>query len=171
MTEQHRPTFAETYALGLLAEECGEVLQFVGKSLRFGIDTPGRLGPDGKVNGETPRTPFPAEVGDLLAAIAFAIDHDLFDAQAVYEAKARKLAKLRNPRSLDNLGRPLAPQPERDPGLFGARQGSFAEAQAIADDPRVLGVYLAPEWNELDHDGQAWVAAIVEVAQSKAAIT
>ena len=162
------PTEAETYALGLLAEEAGEVLQLVGKALRFGVDTPGRLGPDGKVTGETPRTLLPAEVGDLLAAVAFAIGHDLLDGREVYEAKKRKLAKLLNPRAVDNLGRPLAPQPDRDPGLFAPRQLPFAEAQAVADDPRVLGVYLAPEWDELDHDGHAWVAAIVAVARPDA---
>ncbi len=159
---------AEIYALGLLAEECGEVLQLVGKSLRFGIDTPGRLGPDGKVNGETPRTLLPAEVGDLLAAVAFAIGHGLLDGREVYEAKTRKLNKLLNPRAIDNLGRPLAPQPDRDPSLFAPRPIPFAEAQAVADDPRVLGVYLAPEWDELDHDGQAWLAAIVAVAREGA---
>lgn len=161
-------TEAENYALGLIAEEAGEVLQLVGKSLRFGIDTPGRLGADGQVNGETPRTLLPAEVGDLLAAISFAIEHDLLDGQKVYEAKSRKLNKLLNPRAVDNLGRPLAPQPERAPGLFDRRELPYADAQAIADDPRVLGVYAAPEWDELHDDGKAWVAAIVAVARAGA---
>lgn len=101
----------ETYVLGLLAEEAGEILQWIGKALRFGIDTPGRLGTDGKVTGETPRTLMPAELGDMLAAIEFACLHDVVDRGAIDRARDAKLAKLCNPEARDNLGRQLAPQP------------------------------------------------------------
>ena len=104
-------TDAETYALGLLAEECGEVVQLVGKALRFGIDTPGRLGADGRVTHETPRSLLLSEVGDLLAAIDFAVAHDLLDLLSIEQARTRKSRRLLNPAALDNLGQPLAPQP------------------------------------------------------------
>ena len=101
----------QAYVFGLLAEEAGEVLQLVGKALRFGLDTPGRLGPDGDVLPDTPRTLLPCELGDLLAAVEFAIHHELVDGEAVHAAYLRKLARLLDPAALDNLGRPLAPQP------------------------------------------------------------
>jgi hypothetical protein len=112
MVEGRKPDISvERYILGLLAEEAGEVLQWAGKSLRFGFDTPGRKDAAGNVTGETPRTLMPPELGDFLAAIDFAAAHGFIDKAAVEDARARKLAKLLNPASLDNLGRPLAPQP------------------------------------------------------------
>lgn len=101
----------ETYVLGLLAEEAGEVLQWVGKSLRFGYDTPGRKDASGAVTGETPRDLLPGEIGDILAAIDFAVAHGLLDRSAIEAARTAKLAKLLNPAARDNLGRQLAPQP------------------------------------------------------------
>lgn len=106
---------AETYCLGLIAEEAGEVLQHIGKALRFGLDTPGQLSL-GVVNGETPRTLLPGELGDLLAAVEFALEHEIFDRAAVLRAKARKLNKLLDASAVDNLGRQLAPQPGADHG-------------------------------------------------------
>lgn len=100
-----------TYVLGLLAEEGGEISQWVGKALRFGIDTPGRLDANGKVSGETPRTLLPDELGDMLAAVQFALAHGVFNRAKVFDARDRKLAKLLNPAARDNLGRQLAPQP------------------------------------------------------------
>ena len=103
----------EKYTLGLVAEEAGEVLQWIGKALRFGIDTPGKLDASGRVSGETPRTLLPGELGDLLAAVEFMMLHGIVERQAVIAAKAKKLARLTDLAALDNLGRPLAPQPAR----------------------------------------------------------
>ncbi|MDR6953850.1 NTP pyrophosphatase (non-canonical NTP hydrolase) [Ancylobacter sp. 3268] len=102
---------AERYCLGLLAEEAGEIVQLVGKAMRFGTDTPGRLNAAGEVSGETPRTLLPAELGDMLAAVSFAIRHGIVQSEAIETAQVRKLAKLLDPDAKDNLGRPLAPQP------------------------------------------------------------
>jgi hypothetical protein len=105
----------ERYALGLFAEEAGEVLQWVGKTLRFGFDTPGRKDAAGVVTGETPRTLMPAELGDFLAAIDFAAAHGMIDKVAVDAQRVKKLAKLLDPASRDNLGHQLAPQPSTEP--------------------------------------------------------
>jgi len=103
---------AETYCLGLIVEEKDEVGQLIGKAIRFGLDTPGVKRLDGTVDMEqTPRTMLAVELGDLLAAIDFARDHGLFDRSAIAAAHERKYRKLRDATALDNLGRPLAPQP------------------------------------------------------------
>ena len=108
----------EAYCLGLLTEEAGEVLQLVGKALRFGIDTPGVKRLDGTVDyALTSRSMLPVELGDLLAGIDFAIAHGVIDAAALAEQRRRKFAKLTDPTVMDNLGRPLAPQPAPRRGL------------------------------------------------------
>ena len=107
---------AERYCLGLLAEEMGEALQLIGKALRFGIDTPGVKRLDGTIDMEnTPRAMLSVELGDLLAAIDFARDHRMIEDGVLWSSHNRKYRKLRNPDALDNLGRPLAPQPEPHP--------------------------------------------------------
>lgn len=106
-----QPGTPETYCLGLLTEECGEVQQWVGKALRFGIDTPGKLGEDGTPTGGTARTYLPSELGDMKAAIEFACLHGVVARCEVEAAFERKIAKLTNPDAKDNLGRQLAPQP------------------------------------------------------------
>lgn len=100
-----------TYVFGLLVEEFAEAGQWIGKSLRFGYDTPGRKNGAGQVSGETARDLLPIEIGDALAAIEFAILHGVLDRDATETAKNHKLTKLLNPSSRDNLGRPLAPLP------------------------------------------------------------
>jgi hypothetical protein len=42
------------------------------------------------------------------------------------------------------------------------------EAQAIADSKPVISTYAAPEWAELDENGQQWVCAIVRETQARA---
>jgi hypothetical protein len=103
----------ETYCLGLIVEESAEVGQWVGKALRFGIDTPGQLDVDGQVSCETPRTMMPVELGDLLAAIEFSLLHGVVDRRSVEQARDAKLARLLDPRSRNNLGGPLAPIPSQ----------------------------------------------------------
>lgn len=143
---------AETYGIGLLVEEFGEVLQHLGKALRFGMDTPGRrVSVDrlaaGAVDGETPRTLLPAELGDVLAAIEFVARHRLVDGGKIVAAGDRKLAKLLDPRSRDNLGRPLAPQPAPmarradsiEPGIDPRWPGLYADAKARAEGRNLDG--------------------------------
>ena len=90
----------EMYALGLLLEEMGEAMQHLGRAFRFGIDSP---------NGDetTPRSQLSLEVGDVLAAIAYATGVGLLDPKVTERRQVEKLAKLRTLK--DNLGRPLAP--------------------------------------------------------------
>jgi NTP pyrophosphatase (non-canonical NTP hydrolase) len=100
---------AERYCLGLLTEEMAEAAQLVGKSLRFGIDTPG---PDAApYHGANARQLLELELGDVLAAIRFAELHGVVDAYEVADRCDRKLAKLLDPTNKDNLGRQLAPTP------------------------------------------------------------
>lgn len=100
---------AQDYALGLLAEETSEVGVMIGKAARFGIDTPG---PDAAPYfGMTAREALNLEAGDVMAAIDYACTCGLLDAVAVTQQAGRKLAKLLDPESRDNLGRRLAPNP------------------------------------------------------------
>lgn len=92
---------AEAYALGLLVEECGEVAQCVGKAIRFGLGSP-------QANATT-RAALALEIGDLLAAVEYALKRNLVDADTVYLQRSRKLLRLLDPESRDNLGRRLAP--------------------------------------------------------------
>jgi NTP pyrophosphatase (non-canonical NTP hydrolase) len=110
-TSVPRVTFTEeeAYCLALLTEEAGEVLEVVGKSGRFGLDTPMKAG---TANGEiTARGKLAVEMGDILAAVEFSLRHRLVARKDVEAARDRKLAKLLDVDALDNLGRPLAPQP------------------------------------------------------------
>lgn len=105
-------TPAQAYALALLTEECGEVLQTIGKAGRFGIDTPGVKDPyTGNVDMSiTPRSALAKELGDLMAAIDYAAKAGIIDYSAVRERYIAKCAKLFDPTSVDNLGRRLAPE-------------------------------------------------------------
>lgn len=102
---------AETYGLALLTEECGEVLQLIGKAGRFGIDTPGVKDPlTGIVDiTVTPRTKLIEECGDLIAAIHYLACRGVIDSGALDNRMIIKLKKLLDPNSKDNLGRRLAP--------------------------------------------------------------
>jgi hypothetical protein len=108
----------EAYALGLIVEEVGEVmeiggriLQMIGKAQRFGIDTPGVKDPlTGEVDMSiTPRDKIAAECGDFMAAVRFAAARCVIDPGILYAQADKKFAKLMNPESKDNLGRRLAP--------------------------------------------------------------
>ena len=109
-------TPTEQYVLGLIVEEKDEVGQLIGQALRFGLDTPGVKRLDGTIDMEhTPRSMLAVELGDIAAAISFAILHDIVDGQALSDAMKAKLAKLTDPSARDNLGRPFAPQPQPQP--------------------------------------------------------
>lgn len=109
---------AEDYGLSLLTEEIGEsialfglILQIIGKAGRFGIDTPGVRDPlSGAVDMSiTPRTKLQEELGDVIAAIGYLGDRGVIDLAQVDARAIKKLTKLLNPDSKDNLGRRLAP--------------------------------------------------------------
>jgi hypothetical protein len=70
----------------------------------YGIDTPD--------SGMTGRARIEEELGDIHAAISFAVLHGVVSGNAVSRRSSRKLAKLLDPNQKDNLGRPLAPQPK-----------------------------------------------------------
>ena len=99
----------ESYAVGLIAEESGEVVQLCGKAIRFGIDTPHSV--NGKrVSGiGNCRAALQKECGDIMAAIDYAIERGVLSETGVMEQRRLKLEKLLNPRSRDFLGRRLAP--------------------------------------------------------------
>jgi NTP pyrophosphatase (non-canonical NTP hydrolase) len=104
-------TTVETYGLALLTEECGEVLQLIGKAGRFGLDTPGVKDPlTGVVDMTvTPRTKLVEELGDLLAAVEYLSRRGVVDGFEVGRRYSVKLHRLLDPESRDNLGRRLAP--------------------------------------------------------------
>lgn len=51
------------------------------------------------------------------------------------------------------------------------RQAIARRARAIANSDRVLGVYAAPEFDELHSDGQDWIIAIVEETMARCRAT
>lgn len=94
---------ATRYALGLLVEEMGEALCHIGRALRFGLDT---LGQDGIAEREG----LAKELGDVRAAIDFGGMNRVFDMDATFYQRSKKLSKLTDPSETDNIGRRLAPQ-------------------------------------------------------------
>src|SRR5262245_60648670 len=95
----------ERYALGLLSEECGEVVQQAGKALRFGLDTE----PAADWVNSTPRRRIELEAGDVLAAIEYATARGVLDPLKIDAQRAVKLATLMDAGSKDRRGRRLAP--------------------------------------------------------------
>jgi hypothetical protein len=103
-SEKPRLSAVEAFCLGKLVSECGEFAQAAGNALCYGIDTPDA--------GMVGRARLEEELGDIHAAICFASLHRVVSATAIAQRSSRKLAKLLDPSQEDNLGRPLAPQPE-----------------------------------------------------------
>lgn len=102
--ERMRVRIADLYALGLMAEEMGEVIQLIGKGLRFGMDAP-------RADGQTARMMLPLEMGDASAAIDFVCMDGIAPFHAVIAQREAKKAKLLNPDSRDDEGKRLAPTP------------------------------------------------------------
>ena len=76
-------------ALGILQEECAEVIVEVSKIRRFGIDS---------VHYKTKMTHnemLEMEVGDVLAMIDILIEQGILDTRSLDEAKAAKKEKLK----------------------------------------------------------------------------
>jgi hypothetical protein len=79
-----QPITAQDYAMALLVEECGKILQLFGKAGRFGIDTPG---PD----GTSARHRLNAECGDILASVDYAIATNLLDASVLIQPEFKSI--------------------------------------------------------------------------------
>ena len=76
-------------ALGILQEECAEVIQDVSKCRRFGIDNV-------YLNGQgTQRENLVKEVGDVLAMVDILIEQGLFTQSELDVAKSNKKIKLK----------------------------------------------------------------------------
>jgi NTP pyrophosphatase (non-canonical NTP hydrolase) len=115
------PIDPERYCLGLLAGEMGEAAAVIGNALRFGLVTP-------QNSQETAAQELASELGDVLAAIDFAIMHGLVDVAEVMEQRMAKRRRLTSDKSRDNLGRRLAPAlPEG--GLYVLPQSTAAAMQ------------------------------------------
>lgn len=80
---------AEHEALTLLSEECGEVVQIIGKIMRHGLDS---YHPDSKrVN----RDELAKECGDIECAIKILIREGVIDRKTINAAKRAKVKKFR----------------------------------------------------------------------------
>jgi NTP pyrophosphatase (non-canonical NTP hydrolase) len=76
-------------ALGILQEECAEVIQNVSKCRRFGLENE-------YLNGAgTQRENLEKEVGDVLAMIDILIDQGVLDSVTLDVARANKKQKLK----------------------------------------------------------------------------
>lgn len=83
---------AERERLALLAEECGEVMQVIGKILRHGYESHNPTLP--KVHRVTNRTMLENELGDLKAAILIASHNGDIGPVEMDSAMMRKLGKV-----------------------------------------------------------------------------
>ena len=82
MTEKEREI------LGILQEECAEVIQSVSKCVRFGIDNSHK-------SGSTQRENLSMEVGDLVCMIGLAIESGLVKEEDINRARDEKIEKLK----------------------------------------------------------------------------
>lgn len=80
------------YETALLAEECSEVIQIVGKALRFGWEN---YHPEDATK-ETNLSLLNKEVGDVQAAIRFACERKLLNEDAIEARAGEKLKLLRD---------------------------------------------------------------------------
>lgn len=77
-------------ALGILQEECAEVIQIVSKCRRFGIDELHLK--EGIKNREL----LNEEIGDILAIVDYLIDQNVITMGELEQAKAKKVNKLKS---------------------------------------------------------------------------
>lgn len=75
-------------ALALLSEECGELVQVIGKILRHGIDS------HHPTSGIANREELENEAGDVQAAIQIVIDEGIVTFQAVDDMRIDKLQRV-----------------------------------------------------------------------------
>ena len=85
---------ANQFELAILAEESGEIVQIVGKVLRFGYESTNPY--DTNAVPVTNLDLLHEEVGDVQAAAEFAVERGLLDKKKLAERKKWKLAKLRD---------------------------------------------------------------------------
>ncbi len=124
MTTQHpqaRPVDFQ-YETALLAEECGEVTQIIGKSLRFGWQSYDPANPS-----VTNLDLLHDEVGDVLAAIQLATDRGLLNGARLDARKAEKTAKL-------NV---VAPASTLYPGWTAGNSGFYYQTPPVTGTPNV----------------------------------
>ncbi|VVB51781.1 Uncharacterised protein [uncultured archaeon] len=76
---------AEDYLLSCLSEECGEVVQLVGKSHRFGLD-------DFYVAGPTNRQKLAQEINDIIAVAEMLTEFGV-DLPGVFDREAQQAKK------------------------------------------------------------------------------
>ena len=76
-------------ALGILQEECAEVIQEVSKIRRFGLDELSYH------TGTSHRATLEAEVGDVLCLIDYLIEKQILDPTQLGTAKRNKQSKLK----------------------------------------------------------------------------
>jgi len=76
-------------ALGILQEECAEVIVEVSKIRRFGLDELSHH------TGVTHRETLAMEVGDMLALVDILLDQGVLDTVQLDIAKQRKIEKLK----------------------------------------------------------------------------
>ena len=81
------------------------LVEVVGRAMRFGIDTPSTTGP----GAETARLAVWSRMLVARACLEAAMPQATTDGTAMRSSRDRKLAKLLDPASVDNLGRRLAP--------------------------------------------------------------
>lgn len=81
---------AEAEALALLAEECGEVIQVVGKILRHGLNSTHPNDPGGPDN----RDLLAKELGDVRAAVAILLWHGVVFEHRIANAEHSKLERV-----------------------------------------------------------------------------
>lgn len=77
--------------LAILAEECGEVIQIVGKILRHGYDSQNPDAPLAFTNQQL----LQHEIGDVLYIIELLIERDDVSKESVEIAKEKKARKIR----------------------------------------------------------------------------
>jgi NTP pyrophosphatase (non-canonical NTP hydrolase) len=82
-------TNPEVERLACLAEECGEVIQVIGKIIRHGYEHS-----HVKYGDRTNRENLSMEIGDLLIAIQMLIDNKDLDEATISWSRTAKLAKI-----------------------------------------------------------------------------
>lgn len=92
-SEQHFNglTPKEAELLALLSEECGELIQAIGKILRHGFES---YHPDDRGTQITNRENLVREMGDVSAAIELLIGQDKVNGGSVHRAMVRKLDRV-----------------------------------------------------------------------------
>ena len=81
-------TAAEAELLAVLAEECGEVIQAIGKILRHGWHSCPPAG------GRSNQAQLTLELGDVAAVTALLVRADLLDESLIAEARIAKLERI-----------------------------------------------------------------------------